>query len=411
MPFQPITTTRKLAKMRKRLRFVSGGTSAGKTISIEQLLMDDAMTDTSPTLTSIVSQSFPHLRKGAIRDFQTIMMEQGYWEDRRWSKTEWTYTFPLVDVKGNNRIIGDTGSQIEFFSGDQSDKVRGPRRDRLFVNEGNTLAPETFRQLLLRTRQYAWMDWNPVSEFYAYTDYIGQRDDLDFIKVTYLDNEALDEATISEIEQLKRNKFAWQVYGLGELGEAEGRIYKGWQVVEEIPHEARLERRGLDFGFTNDPAVLIDIYYYNGGYILDEQLYRKGMHNKDIADLINNLDEPGTLVIADSAEPKSIDEIKSYGVNILGAEKGQGSVKAGIDFVQGQKISYTRRSVNLGKSYNNYVWQTDKDGNIINVPDHFWSDGMDAVRYGFDGLRPNEGAGQLYVDPWILQQSNQWSNV
>jgi phage terminase large subunit len=396
MPFKLITTTKKLATMRKRLRFVSGGTSAGKTVSINQLLIDDAQTDTEPTLTSIVSQSFPHLRKGAMLDFMNIMQSHGYWKDRAWSKTEFTYTFP-------------NGSKIEFFSGDQSEKVRGPRRDRLFVNEGNTLAPETFRQLLLRTRQYCWMDWNPVSEFYAYTDYIGQRKDLDFIKVTYLDNEALDAATISEIEQLKRNKFAWQVYGLGELGEAEGRIYKGWQVLDgDIPHEARLERRGLDFGFTNDPAVLVDIYYYNGGYILDEQLYRKGMHNKDIADLINNLDEPGTLVIADSAEPKSIDEIKSYGVNILGAEKGQGSVKKGIDWVQTQKISYTRRSVNLGKSYSNYVWKTDKDGNIINEPDHFWSDGMDAVRYGFDGLRPNEGVGQIYVDPFILQQASQW---
>jgi phage terminase large subunit len=409
MPFQLTTTTKKLARMRKRIRAVSGGTSAGKTISIEQLLIDDAQTDSTPTLTSIVSQSFPHLRKGAMLDFQNIMQQQGYWEDRRWSKTEFTYTFPLVDPSRNNTIVKQEGSKLEFFSGDQSEKVRGPRRDRLFVNEGNTLAPETFRQLLLRTRQYAWVDWNPVAEFYMYTDYIGQRDDLDFIKVTYLDNEALDEATVREIEQLKRNKFAWQVYGLGELGEAEGRIYKGWQVVDEIPHEARLERRGLDFGFTNDPAVLVDIYYYNGGYILDEQLYRKGMHNKDIADLINNLDEPGTLVIADSAEPKSIDEIKSYGVNILGAEKGQGSVKAGIDFVQTQKISYTRRSVNLGKSYNNYVYQTDKNGDIINVPDHFWSDGMDAVRYGFDGLRPQQNVGELYIDPWIANAAHQWS--
>ena len=403
------TTTKKLAKMRKRIRSVSGGTSAGKTISILQLLMDDAMTDSTPTLTSIVSQTFPHLRKGAMRDFQSIMQEHGYWEDRRWSKTDYTYTFPLVDVNANYRVIGNTGSQIEFFSGDQSEKVRGPRRDRLFVNEGNTLAHETWRQLLLRTREYAWIDWNPVSEFYMYTDYIGQREDLDFIKVTYLDNEALSAEIIHEIEQLKRNKFAWQVYGLGELGEAEGRIYKGWNVIEDIPHEARLERRGLDFGFSNDPAVIVDIYYYNGGYILDEQLYRKGMLNKDIADKLNNIDQPQTLVIADSAEPKSIEEISGYGVNIIGANKGQGSVKRGIDWVQTQKISYTRRSINIGKSYSNYVWKTDKDGTIINEPDHFWSDGMDAVRYGFDGLRPNVGTGELYVDPWIQQAANQWA--
>lgn len=366
------TATQKLAKLRKRIRAVAGGTSAGKTISILQLLIDDAQTDTSPTLTSVVSESFPHLRKGAMRDFLNIMQEHGYYQDSRWSKTDFTYTF-------------ESGSKIEFFSADQPGKVRGPRRDRLFVNEGNNVPQETFEQLLLRTKQYCWIDWNPVSEFFMYTDYIDKRPDVDFIILTYLDNEALDKSIVSEIESRKDNKQFWQVYGLGLLGEAEGRIYTGWQIIDDIPHEARLERYGLDFGYSNDPSAIVAIYYYNGGYILDEITYQKGLSNKQLSDIIKNL-QPA-LVVADSAEPKSIDEIKSYGINIIPVTKGRDSVVQGIQYVKDQRISITKRSTNGLKEYRNYLWQTDKDGRIINVPIDMFNHFLDATRYGFEGLR------------------------
>lgn len=366
------TATRKLSKLRKRVRAVAGGTSAGKTISILQLLIDDAQTDKSPTLTSIVSESFPHLRKGAMRDFLSIMQEHGYYKDSRWSKTDYTYTF-------------ESGSKIEFFSADQPGKVRGPRRDRLFVNEGNNISQESFEQLLLRTREYAWIDWNPVSEFYMYTDYIDKRPDVDFLILTYLDNEALDKSIVSEIESRKDNKQFWQVYGLGLLGEAEGRVYTGWQIIDDIPHEARLERYGLDFGYSNDPSSIVAVYYYNGGYILDEITYQKGLSNKQIADILKNL--PNALVIADSAEPKSIDEIKSYGINILPVVKGNDSVVQGIQYIKDQRISITKRSVNGIKEYRNYLWKTDKDGRIINIPIDMFNHFLDATRYSFDGLR------------------------
>ena len=152
--FQLTTATKKLAKLKKRIRLVPGGTSAGKTISIEQLLIDDAQSDKTPTLTSIVSESFPHLKRGAIRDFLNIMQEHGYYDDTRWNKTDYVYTF-------------ETGSRIEFFSADQPAKVRGPRRDRLFINEGNNVPYETWDQLLVRTKEYAWCDWNPTNEFWA----------------------------------------------------------------------------------------------------------------------------------------------------------------------------------------------------------------------------------------------------
>lgn len=375
MPYGYTTAVEKLSNLKKRIRAVSGGTSAGKTIGILELLIDDAQTDTKPTLTSIVSESFPHLRKGAMRDFLSILQEHNYYKDDRWSKTDYTYTF-------------ESGSKIEFFSADQPGKVRGPRRDRLFVNECNNVHQEAFEQLLLRTREYCFADWNPVAEFYMYTEYIDHRDDVDFLILTYRDNEALDESIVKEIESRKGNKLFWQVYGLGLLGEAEGRIYKGWQVVDDIPHEARLERYGLDFGYSNDPTAIVAIYYYNGGYILDEITYQKGLSNKQISDIfINN---PKALVMADSAEPKSIDEMRLYGVNVLPVTKGKDSVTQGIQYVQDQRVSITKRSVNGLKEYRNYLWETDKDGRILNVPIDMWNHFLDATRYGFEGLRPHK---------------------
>lgn len=375
MPYLATTATKKLLQLRKRIRGVAGGTSAGKTISILQILIDRAQSDREPTLTSVVSESFPHLRRGAMRDFLNIMMEHGYFQDDAWSKTDYTYTF-------------ETGSKIEFFSADQPSKVRGPRRDRLYINEANNVPYEAFDQLEVRTKQEIWLDWNPTNEFYWYTDVAPSRDH-DFVTLTYKDNEALDPQIVASIESHKANKNWWQVYGLGQLGEVEGKIYTNWQIVDDIPHEARLERRGMDFGYTNDPTAIVDIYYYNGGYVLDEQLYRKGMHNKQIADFINNLPQPHTLVVADSAEPKSIDEIKLHGVAIVPADKGQGSIKRGIDYVQDQQISVTKRSVNLIREYRNYLWKTDRDGKIINEPEGGFDHCMDAIRYGMESLKPS----------------------
>jgi len=385
------TATKKLSKLKKRIRAVAGGTSAGKTISILQLLIDDAQTDKIPTITSVVSESFPHLRKGAMRDFLSIMQEHGYYKDSRWSKTDFTYTF-------------ESGSKLEFFSVDQPGKVRGPRRDRLFVNEINNVPQETFEQLLLRTKEYTWADWNPVSEFFMYTDYIDKRPDIDFAILTYKDNEALDESIIFEIESRKDNKQFWQVYGLGLLGEAEGRIYTNWQIIDDIPHEARLERYGLDFGYSNDPSSLVAIYYYNGGYILDEILYQKGLSNKQIADVIKNA--PTALVIADSAEPKSIDEIKSYGITIMPVVKGSDSIMQGIQYVKDQRISITKRSVNGIKEYRNYLWKTDTNGKIINVPIDIWNHFLDAARYGFEGLKGTATVVHAFKPKEMLTRKN-----
>jgi phage terminase large subunit len=371
--YQVTTATKKLQKLQKRIRGVAGGTSASKTISILLLLIQYAQTNDNQRI-SVVSESFPHLKRGAIRDFLDIMQQHEYFKDALWNKTDYVYKY-------------ETGSIIEFFSADQPGKVRGPRRDVLFINEANNISYETYTQLEIRTKKIVWLDWNPVSEFWWYSEILGKQE-CDFITLTYKDNEALDPRVVQAIEVRKGNKNWWRVYGEGLLGEAEGRIFKNWQMVDEVPHEARLERYGLDFGYSNDPTAIVAIHYYNGGYILDEIAYIKQLSNKQIADTLINC--PRALVIADSAEPKSIDEIRMYGINIIASQKGQGSVLQGIQYVQDQQVSVTKRSLNLLKEYRNYLWMTDKDGIIINEPSPIFNHAMDATRYGMESLKPSQ---------------------
>lgn len=385
--FTRTTATEKILQLRKRIKAVAGGTSAGKTISIEQILIDLAQTDQVPTLTSIVSESFPHLKRGSMRDFLNIMQDAGYYQDSRWNRTDYIYTF-------------ESGSRIEFFSADQPSKVRGPRRDRLFINEANNVPYEAYDQLEVRTADDVWLDWNPTNEFWFYDQVLPVRTaDVDFITLTYKDNEALNTSIIQSIESHKHNKAWWSVYGLGQLGDVEGKIYKDWREIDEIPHEARLVRRGLDFGYSNDPSALIDVYYYNGGYIFDEMIYQKGMSNKQLADFILNLPEPQTLIIADSAEPKSIDELKVYGLNVIATTKGAGSINQGIQYVQDQRISYTKRSVNLKKEYRNYMWKKDPlTDKTLNIPQDVWNHSMDALRYAIQSLVKHNLQEAMVVD-------------
>ena len=332
---------------------------------------------------TVVAESVPHLMLGAIRDFKSIMEDTGHWDDNYWNETSHTYKF-------------DEGSFIEFISFDKFGKAHGPRRDVLFLNEANNIPYSIADQLITRTKGIVWMDWNPSEEFWFYTDMMLVRSDIDFITLTYKDvidpdtkENLLPEEIVKEIEMHKGNKQWWAVYGEGRLGEITSRIYTGWKVISEIPQEARIWRRGLDFGYSVDPTVIEDIYEYNGGFIIDEAIYQKGLSNKSIFDGINNLIEPQTLIIGDSAEPKSIDELRSYGLNIIGAKKGAGSVDQGIQFVQAQRISITSRSVKTLKAYRNYTFMVDKNGNVIRKPEdsnHEWSNPMDSVRYGFNGV-------------------------
>ncbi len=384
MEYVITTATKKISRMQKRIRAIPGGTSAGKTIGILEYLIAKAQSDKTPHLTSIVSESLPHLKRGAMLDLLSILKEQDYYKDARWNKSDFVYTF-------------ETGSKIEFFSADQETRVRGPRRDRLFMNEANNIGFETFEQLEIRTREFVIMDWNPSSEFWYYTELKGKRPDVEELTLTYLDNEALPPTIKASIELRRARAGWWKVYGEGQLGEAEGKIYREWQIIPEVPHEAKLERYVVDFGYSVDPSFVGAIYRYNGGFIVDELAFQKEMSNKQIADVILN-QEKKSLVIADAAEPKSIAEIKAFGLTILPCRKGKDSVRFGIAKVQAQRMSVTKASVNVIKEYRNYLWMTDKrTGEILPFPEHEYSHSMDGIRYGIDSLVVDEKKEDLRI--------------
>lgn len=375
--FADTTATKKIFQLNKRIRAVAGGTSASKTISILVWLIDYCQSSKNK-LVHVVSESYPHLEAGAMLDFQNIMQAQKYWDQDRWNDTKHRYTF-------------ESGSKIRFYSVDLSN-AHGPRRDVLFINEANNIPLAVYDQLEPRTREIVWIDWNPSEEFWFYKEVLPSRkDEIDFITLTYKDNEALDEQTIKSIESRKGNKAWWQVYGLGQLGEVEGRIYTGWRIIDEIPHEARLVRRGLDFGYSNDPAAIVDIYYMDGGYILDERLYARGQDNEDLANFVKSLEKPDTIIVADSAEPKSIAEMKKYGAHtVTEAWQGKGSKNTGIRKLQNKAVSVTSRSLNLIDEYRAYKWKKNKDGEWLKDPEDGFDHALDAVRYAVESLEPTQ---------------------
>lgn len=383
---------------------MAGGTSASKTISILVWIIDYCQS-VNKQIATVVAESFPHLQLGAIRDFQSIMQANGYWKESRWNESKHIYTF-------------EGGSILEFISFDKFGKAHGPRRDVLFINEANNIPYNIADQLITRTRKIVWMDWNPSEEFWFYTDMLPSRNDIDFITLTYLDNEALDEISKQEIEAHRNNKEWWTVYGEGKLGVITTRIYKEWQMIDEIPHEARLIARWLDFGYTNDPSSIGDIYEYNGGYIVDEQLYQRGMGNKPLADFLLALPNPQTLVIADSAEPKSIDEIRSFGVNIIGVSKQRGEsktetfVKWSIGIVQNAKVSITRRSFFTLKEYRNYLWLVDKNGKILNEEDPKCANhSMAGIRYVLSTMTKSDDMAAEKADRLLSRLRNNQSQT
>ena len=263
------TAIKKLSKLNKRNRVVQGGTSAGKTFGILPLLIDHAIRNPNKEI-SVVSESVPHLRRGALKDFLKIMMVTGRYIDGMFNKSVLKYQFT-------------NGSYIEFFSIESADKLRGARRNVLYVNEANNIPFDAYNQLAIRTSDIIWIDFNPTSSFWAHTE-LQTGTDTDFIKLTYKDNEALSETIVKDIEKARAKastsnywKNWWTVYGLGEIGSLEGACISDWKQMA-LPTEARLLCYGMDFGYSNDPTTLIALYKYNNAYIFDEVLYKKGMY-------------------------------------------------------------------------------------------------------------------------------------
>ena len=387
MEFIVTTALKKLLRLKKRIKVVRGGTSASKTFSILPILIDRAI-KTPDLEISVVSESIPHLRRGALKDFLKIMMALGRYNDNQFNKSTLKYTFV-------------NGSYIEFFSVDQPDKLRGARRNVLYVNECNNVDFDSYYQLAIRTSGEIWLDYNPSSLFWVDREIINQ-DDVDFITLTYLDNEALSETIVKEIESAKEKAKTssywanwWQVYGLGQTGSLEGVCIPDWQEIQ-LPTEARLLCYGMDWGYSNDPTSLIAMYKYNDAYIFDELIYQKGLLNSDISDLLKT-NGVNDIIYADSAEPKSIAELNSYGHNVLPVSKGRDSIVYGLNLINQNKVYVTSRSKNLINELRNYIWMVDKQGNKLNKPIDAYNHAIDAMRYAITSQLENPHKGNYYI--------------
>lgn len=362
----------------KRIQVHQGGTRSGKTYSLLLVLIELCYQNKNAGATiTICRKTFPALRASVMRDFFEILNREDAYSEEFHNKSEATYIL--------------FGNLVEFISVDQPQKVRGRKRDVLFINEANELTLEDWRQLLIRTTGNILLDYNPSEEFHwIYNDVI-PRDDAAFFQTTYKDNPHLDPALIAEIERLKdADSNFWRVYGLGERGQSRSTIFNHYIQVEEIGAEWRLLAYGLDFGYTNDPTACVAVYTNGAGFLFDEVMYQTGLSNRQIAQLLN---VGKSQVVADSAEPKSIDELHGYGLNVHPAKKGHDSVRAGIQFLHSRPMSVTSRSVNLIKELRNYKWKEDKNGRILNEPVDAFNHAIDAARYAamFNQSNPNFG--------------------
>jgi phage terminase large subunit len=335
-------------------------------------------------------------RVACFREFQNSIAESSYQLLADLIKQYGLNDFELTKNSIINRINGSDFMFRGLWNNEQSIKsIEGI--DIAWVEEAQTVSEKSLEVLTPTVRKdgsqiiYTYnrlLEEDPVHNRLV----IQGRPNTLIINVNYdiaIKYGMVPDVIMKEIEDDKEKRPALYKHNwLGEPRNQELKIYNDWQFIDDIPHEARLERYGLDFGYSNDPTAIVAIYSYNGGFILDEIAYQKGLSNKEISDILNN--QPKVLVVADSAEPKSIDEINLYGINILPSTKGQGSVNQGIQWVQDQRISVTKRSVNTIKEYRNYMWKTDNDGKIINTPDVLYDHSMDAIRYGLTDLKPQD---------------------
>ena len=368
-------------------RYISmpGGTRSGKTYSILQflhLLIPKA--DKAGDITSVVSETLPHLKRGAIRDFERIIGHP-LKTDPRWNASDLVYTYP-------------NGAKLEFFSADTSGKVLGPARKRLFINECNHIPYDTARQLFVRTTGLILLDYNPAASFWA-IEQIEPRENCIVIHSTYKDNTFLSPEQVAEIESNRNDANWWKVYGEGKLGSLDGVIYI-FEQIDKMPDKGDLvEVCGMDFGF-NDPTSIVRVLADKRKKVayIDQIAYRRQMKNEDIAQALVDAQIPRSVRIwADAAEPKSIREIgDATGLNVRACDKSapvkSDRRKFQIQWLQGWTLYITKASVDIIRDMRNYTWEKDRDGNITSTHIHTFSHGPDSLRYAlFSEFAGNTG--------------------
>ena len=364
-----------------KIQVHQGGSRSGKTFSILTALIELCHKNSGLVIT-ICRKTFPALRATAMRDFFEILNKEEIYNPDLHNKSDATYQL--------------WGNMVEFISIDQPQKVRGRKRDVLFINEANEINLEDWRQLLLRTTGRVLIDYNPSDEFHWIYEEVIPREDAEFFRTTYKDNPFLPESVVLEIERFKTaDENFWKVYGLGERGTAQSTIFTHWTEINQIPNEYKLLNIGLDFGYTNDPTAIVRVYTDGHGFAVDELCYATRLTNSDISKVLrDNEVNRSDVVICDSAEPKSIDEIHAHGFNTHGARKGKDSVKNGIQFLHSRPLLVTARSVNLIRELRNYKWKEDKNGKQLNEPVDNFNHAIDAMRYAitFNQTNPNFGS-------------------
>jgi phage terminase large subunit len=382
MSFEVTTALKKMISMTARKKVVQGATSSGKTFGIIPIIYDQLIANNRIKAT-VVAETLPAVKEGAVDIFINWMQDTHRWVDSCWNASTLTYTRP-------NR------SKIQFKSFDSVGKAKASgKRDILFLNEANHIPFEIADALITRSNDI-WMDFNADTEFWAHTEIL-QQPNSEFLKLTYLDNEAIPPAIFEELMIKKAKAEAeekanargywwnwWQVYGMGEIGNLQGAIFNNWKQCDYVPSEARLVAYGLDFGFSNDPTALTAIYYMNGAYYFDELIYQKGLTNSELSALMKSKDVVKSIPIyADSAEPKSIKDLKSYGWKVLEAVKGRDSIHFGIQEMQKETFYVTSQSLNLVNELRKYMWKTDRDGKATNTPIDVFNHALDGIRYYF----------------------------
>ena len=354
----------------KRLNIFQGGTRSGKSWSLMQYCLYLMTNEKKPLVISIVRKTLPALKRSVLRDFLHISKQLGiYWHGVH-NKTENTFEF--------------NGHTLEMFSADDAQKIRGSARDVLWINEGNELFFEDYQQLVMRTRKQVYIDFNP-SDPVHYLYELAERDDAALYISTYKDNKFLPKELVKEIERIKeRDPDYWRVYGEGQRAEfSEKQIFRNWNYIpyKDFP-ELDDEVLGCDFGYSQDPLAIVKVGKHKNSLYIHELIYKKEMTNRDIANFVKDIGMDNLLMYCDSAEPKSIEELRQMSIWAKGAIKGQGSINAGISLLKEFDIYVSEESSNIFKEQIGYIYDELKDGTIINKPKSNQADHLlDSIRY------------------------------
>ena len=370
--YQDTTALEKIEAMTERIKVIQGGARAGKTIAILIILCDLSF-EVQNKIISIVTDSYPNLEKGAMRDWEKLIKATGrerYFKVNL-SKHTWTNLC--------------TGTVLEFFSCDTEDAL-GAGRDYLFVNEASRITHQTYDQLALRTTGDIWLDYNPTHEFWVHTDLLKRPKGVSFLKLTYLDNEAIPPTVLEELLAHKGDGTSnwWRVYGLGEVGSLEGNVYEGWTPVENLPDGYVLRRYGVDFGFSNDPTAVVAVYEGEDSSIcIDLKLYENKLLTPQLVEKCKEL--PEGLFVCDNARPEIIAEMQANGVRAIGCNKTAGEKMNGklynIELVKRRKVLYIANN-DLEREYLTYAWRTKKStGEVLDEPQDGNDHAMDAIAY------------------------------